>query len=552
MASGASRWEQVAQQADSYETAVAVLLSLLNQDVLRIDGSGGDGGRDALFRRDDGTLAIYEMKSFTGRLDHSRRRKVENSLARAAEHGPTSWTLVVPIDQSPAELDWFEGLRSRHPFPLSWYGLNWLRARELEQPAFANYYLHEGFWTTHEIMRQLATGQLVAVSDGADAVARVGETVTRLNETEPHYRFSVTAGPNGESISMEPAYPGAETDRPTTLSLKAAFPDTPEGRDARAAWDQFLDFGDPVELTGDHLARVVLDLPAGLGIHNEPPHASALLRFGPRQVPGLSIPARAVIEDEDGRRLASLTVDLQVGHRGRRGAVATGTDRTGSLKIVLRLDQHDRTARTNLSLSPVPDMQPSDRLSLLRFARQARPPHRFQLYLHNKPVGPSVPCGDVSSKTISSSALDDEIALMEKLCEVQRRTGTPFGVPESVSPGDWANILLAHQLLAGQTAEVPPSLSQWTFPRPADLPPVAAALLAVGERVELSLSEPEFSLDICGHPVPLGAAEVTMPGSLITSVTSTDEGTEDIITAQPLAPRARRTVRLFDVPTEGH
>ncbi|MYX15237.1 hypothetical protein GTY67_17885 [Streptomyces sp. SID8374] len=127
MAIGSSRWEQVAQQADAYETAVAVLLNLLDRDILRVDGAGGDGGRDAQFRRDDGTLAIYEMKSFTGRLDRSRRRKVERSLARAAEHGPTSWTLVVPIDPNPAELDWFEGLRSQYPFPLSGYGLNWLR-----------------------------------------------------------------------------------------------------------------------------------------------------------------------------------------------------------------------------------------------------------------------------------------------------------------------------------------------------------------------------------------------------------------------------------------
>lgn len=551
MANGSSRWEQKAQQADAYETAVAVLLSLLNPDVLRVDGTGGDGGRDALFRRDDGTLAIYEMKSFTGRLDFPRRRKVERSLARAAEHGPTSWTLIVPIDPSPAELDWFEGLRSRHPFPLYWCGLNWLRARELEQPAFAHHYLHEGFWATNETMRQIADGQLVFVADGPDAVARVGKTVARLNETEPHYRFSITSGPNGESISMEPAYLGAETDRPTTLSFKAAFPDTPEGRDARAAWEQFLDFGDPVELTGDYLARVVLDLPAGFGIHNEPPHPSALLRLGPSQVPGLSVPARAVIEGEDGRRLASLTVDLQVRHKGRRGAVATGTDRTGSLEIILRLDLQDRTARTNLSLSPAPDMQPSDRLALLTFARRARSPHRFQLYLSNKPVGPSVPCSDVDSDTVSNSVLDEEIALMEKLYEVQRRTGTPFGVPEAISPSDGANILLAYQLLDGQTIEMPPSLSQWTFTRPAELPPAAAAMLVAGERVGLSLSEPDFSIDICGHAVPLGAAEVTMPGARITSVAPADDGTEAILTAQPLAPHARRIVRLLDVPTEG-
>lgn len=551
MASGTSRWELVAQRADDYETAVAVLLNLLNPNVLRVDGVGGDGGRDALFRHADGSLAIYEMKSFTGRMSSARRAKVERSLSRAAEHKPTSWTLVVPIDPNPAELTWFDGLRSRYPFPLSWYGLNWLKARELEQPAFAHYYLHEGgFWTTQEVMHQLADGQLVAVADGPAALARFRETVERLNEIEPHYRFTVTVGPNGENISVEPAYQGAEADRPTTLSLNAAFPDTPAGRDARAAWEQFLDFGDPVELTGDHLTRVVLDLPVGLGIHNDPPHPSALLRFGPSNEPGLIIPARALIEDDDGRRLASLPMDLQVRHRGRRGAVATGTDRTGSLKIILRLDARDQTARISLSMSPTPGLHPSDRLSLLRFARQARAPHRFQLHLRNKPVGPSVPCGDVDNDTVSDRALDDEITLMEDLYEVQRRTGTPFDVPQHISPADRANIRRAHQLLDGLSVEVPPTLTDWSLTRHDDLPGAAGQLLVVGERIELALQESDFSLDIFGQSVPLGRAEVTMPASQITAIAPAEEGGEDIITAQPFTSHKRRTVRLLDATPE--
>jgi hypothetical protein len=33
---------------------------------------------------------------------------------------PDSWTLVVPIDHTKDELTWFDGLRSRYPFPLIW------------------------------------------------------------------------------------------------------------------------------------------------------------------------------------------------------------------------------------------------------------------------------------------------------------------------------------------------------------------------------------------------------------------------------------------------
>ena len=98
------QWETAHVKA-VYEDMVAVLLSTLHPDAERLDGRGGDGGRDVQLR-EDGRKDLFELKSFTGRLgkEQGRRRQVENSLKRAAALNPDSWTLVVPIDPTPDEL----------------------------------------------------------------------------------------------------------------------------------------------------------------------------------------------------------------------------------------------------------------------------------------------------------------------------------------------------------------------------------------------------------------------------------------------------------------
>jgi hypothetical protein len=90
---------------------VSVLLSRELQ-THRVDGSGGDGGKDCYFSDDDGT-DVYELKSFTGRMTQTRRRQIKQSLARAMEQAPRSWTLVVPIDATPSEQAWMSGSGGR-------------------------------------------------------------------------------------------------------------------------------------------------------------------------------------------------------------------------------------------------------------------------------------------------------------------------------------------------------------------------------------------------------------------------------------------------------
>ena len=68
------RWEDLARQ--KFEDMVSVLLSRLHPDSQRIDGKGGDGGRDVqIVHSGDGSIAdAFELKSFAGRVGPVQRK----------------------------------------------------------------------------------------------------------------------------------------------------------------------------------------------------------------------------------------------------------------------------------------------------------------------------------------------------------------------------------------------------------------------------------------------------------------------------------------------
>ena len=125
-------------EPQGYEDIVSVLLSRLHPDAQRIDGKGGDGGRDVqIVSGQDGQITdAFELKSFTGRMTFGRRKQVERSLKRAAALGPAQWTLVVPIDPTPAEEKWFRQLGTGYCFPTRWYGKTWLDGLCTKSPDF--------------------------------------------------------------------------------------------------------------------------------------------------------------------------------------------------------------------------------------------------------------------------------------------------------------------------------------------------------------------------------------------------------------------------------
>ena len=149
------RWEEIERQR--YEDMVSVLLNRLHPEAQRIDGKGGDGGRDVqiVHGQNNQIIHAFELKSFTGRIDKTRPRQVVRSLERAAGLKPVQWTLVVPIDPTPSEDKWFRRLGKDYCFPTKWLGRTWLDEKMSAFPDIRRYFLegvnsdnHSGRTTT--------------------------------------------------------------------------------------------------------------------------------------------------------------------------------------------------------------------------------------------------------------------------------------------------------------------------------------------------------------------------------------------------------------------
>jgi hypothetical protein len=259
------RWETVPQP--TYDDMVAVLLSSLHPQAERLDGSGGDGGRDVQIRHDDGRLDLFELKSFTGRVGWkpNRRGQVERSLKKAAQHNPDSWTLIVPIDHNKEELAWFDGLRRRHPFPLVWSGRTWLDRQMATHPAVVRYYLEDGDSQAMRLLRELNREQANLAGGFPDALERLRVLKQRIDEVVPHYWLDIAMVGDTITMGLRPRYRGAERDHPILINSVFAFPDTPTGEEAAQRLRRALDFGDQVVVEPDYVRDLRVDLPGRLG-----------------------------------------------------------------------------------------------------------------------------------------------------------------------------------------------------------------------------------------------------------------------------------------------
>jgi hypothetical protein len=330
-------WSRLA--SGTYERMVACLLSHQNPEIRRIDGSGGDGGRDCQFEAPDG-LHAFEMKGFPrGRVGTTQRRQVVRSLKRAAKLNPKDWTLITPVDPTPEEWEWFKQLRTTVPFALEWHGLTWLDLEFSQRPFIADYYLGTTAEQVINILRELNEEKGALANGVPDAMSRVQTLVTRANKLDPHYRFKIASDGTTTSVSVIPAYPGAEMDRPITVNAQFMFDTKTEaGRAKHEEFERAFDFGIPAEFEGEFVPEISVDAPAGLGGTFEKPTVS----MGPGQPSSIDpVDLAFTISDPEGKTVAALTVHCVPKSAGRRGVVFHGTDNAGYVNSDVTVDTTD-------------------------------------------------------------------------------------------------------------------------------------------------------------------------------------------------------------------
>ena len=373
------RWDEL--EPRGYEDMVSVLLSRLHSDAQRIDGSGGDGGRDVQIVSTQGDQIVYafELKSMTGRMTPVRRKQVARSLSRAAALGPKQWTLVVPIDPTPSEWHWFQQLGGKYSFPTRWFGKTWLDEKMSAFPDIRRYFI-EG--ASDEVVRRLRElqNEHAIVTDIHDAVARMRTLRERLNEIDPHYRYEISTGTGatnkwpmdvvfavgfaGVRVDAYPKYEGAVKDRPITINAEVVI-----GPDNEAIQNA-LDYGLDVKIPPHLIDRLRVDAPSGLGGSFT---GGEIDLFSTNK--GLSEMITVALDIQDGDNLlASCPIHLNEQTTGLKGSIVRGTDSSGWLKTRVTIDFTTGDFTVHFRLAPKPIL-PSSLVPLCRWLTALYPPH---------------------------------------------------------------------------------------------------------------------------------------------------------------------------------
>lgn len=504
MATGENRvrWDLLDHR--TYEDMVSVLLSRMYPKAVRMDGSGGDEGQDCYWDTDTGRH-VFELKSFTGRVTKSRRAQITRSLDRAAKLGPAHWHLVLPIDPTPGENEWFSGLRDKYTFPLEWRGKTWLDDRIAEHPELHRYFVNGAADEVLERLAELKMEELAFANGVPDAIERLMALSVRLNEIDPYYFFSISIAHNVVSVSIEPRYAGALTDRPIRGTINGSFPDTSQGRAALEAFKDALDFGLPFSLDAEYVESVVLDAPAGLGGTIDNPTIS--MTPSPQQVP---MTMAATVVALDGSSIARLPLQVTDRFSGLDGFELRVSDRSGWFRCTVRARMSDRSLNLIFAMQAEEGILPSELAPAMGFAANLRTPHTLTLEMLDPP-------GILASGLeISSDALvsHDQHTLIENLATLQRHSGVHFDLPQELSADDLREIDEGTRLLRGEMISLPVSEATLSLRPNGEEPAVVRSALESSEPVAI-LIRSDVSVTVARHDLVLGPGAIHYPAATV-------------------------------------
>ena len=444
------RWNEI--EPERYEDMVSVLVSRLHPDAQRIDGKGGDGGRDAqIVREPDNQITdAFELKSFTGRMTSGRRKQVTRSLKRASALGPARWSLVVPIDPTPGEERWFRQLGENYCFPITWFGRTWLDEKMSMFPDIRRYFVEGAKDEVYRLLLELRKEQ-ARVTDVRDAIGRLRTLHERLNEIDPHYRYEISTGKEAADsrptdvvlsasfgdarVDLYPKYAGACEDRPITISVMVAIePGEEVIQDA-------LNYGQELTIPPRMVSSITIDAPAGLGgsfiageIHISP--------IDTRLVEPVTL-ALSIMDGD--RLLAVCPVHLTEHTRGLRGSVVTGNDSTGCLQPRLQVDIAAQELKAEFSLN-LKRAMPAALVPLFRWLGSFRPPNSLTI---RWPSGPETRI-EIRTPFLMDGRLGK---VVEALAYLQDHSGIHWEMTPSLTPKEGHEIVTAATLLKGESID---------------------------------------------------------------------------------------------------
>lgn len=493
-------WSQL--NDEQFESMVACLLKTLFADADKIDGSGGDGGRDVRVMTPTGEL-MYQIKYLQPRLSNAQghRSQVARSLARAAQTNPRDWTLIVPIDLTEGEQIWLQKLGARYSFPVHFHGATWLNAQMAKHPQISRYFLEDNAAEVVRLMTVLQREQAALAGGIADASERISALADQIDLISPFYRVDWSVVGGRRTLEVVPRYRGAEVDSPIVVGVITDFPNTPAGRKAATEYQALIDYGTPVQIRRQHLK--------GIEFHGEPglmpPLVGATVLIGPTE-DDQNFVADAMFEvrDTKGQILATLPIVLSGRTRGNKGVVIKGSESQGVLTIEL-LMRFDGSGSIRLGYKLPDSFYPATVLPVLRFLSCCHPGNSATLSIaRTTPITLHLAGGQLRGASTT-------YRILTALAHVQLRCGTLFPI-STLTKADQAKIWKLDALVRGEPYEF-----QWKPPLAFTIEVTSAAetraLLATMEKPGRYRILTEEQESVAGNLVNAGPCQMTISGA---------------------------------------
>ena len=530
-----ARVEWARLSGDDVEHVVAVMLAREHPWANRIRPSKGDRGLDVVVPRPEiGGVDVYQVKSFAVNLGSGEKRQIAQSFQRVVAHAAetglaiVNWYLVLPLDPTPENIEWFDELTTGAGFGAAWCGLIYLDGLAAKYPDVIDYYLRAGKDRLEAAMadltRILRTGALGGARTGGDddgpltpddVRAGMFSLHAELNRYDPHYRYDFSVDAVRPDVPDQPwlvyasqignehacvtfkvfaRFAEATSERPIPLTIRWKLsPDSPAAERLRD-WTRYgIPFESPLGS-----ADLVLDLPGGLGGEV----TDAAVRLG-ASATGQPYQIRVEVVTPSGDTVASYLLNMNpvtVGLDGT-GARASGEAEQGVFVIEMRLNTDTQITAMSLTSGVVTGRRPAEVLPALRLLAELHPPNELRFA---PPYGPATHAAIPIPDDVSDAAeADVVVSTVEALATIQEHTQVQIMAPDlaALTLRQADTIIRAARLLRGETIT-----GKWDVHRVRVDPTMLAA---GGPAVTVMWDEP-FRVDVGGVEVDLGLRRVQL------------------------------------------
>lgn len=481
-----ARVEWTRQSGEDVEAVVAMLLCTEYPNAWRIRPGRGDGGVDVFVPlSDDRALRdVYQVKKFASNLTSSQKRKIRASFdellksAEAEQWEISSWSLVLPLDPTPANEAWFGQMTADVVFPCRWVGLNRLDLFAAQNPMVIDYYLRDGKDRLQQ-QTDLLASVIARRADRTpgealqplDVRSDLMEIYKAINAYDPHYRYelSMTASPPDGSEANRPgmvaqvAYGSPDgwlliaifarslaalEERPITGEYSVKID---EGSDLDTEYRRYHEFGTPVSLPRGSV-NVRLSLPGGLGILDSDDIDVELSVSPSETAPDERTETELVVAvlSPDESTLAELEVRLVERTRGPAGGTRTVWEGpSGFVRLeILASDYPNLTVNMQVTTDPA-GRRPADIVDSLEFIANLHDPNT---------LGVSTAYGPRQFSAVSTSTTGRErdmsvvrlAKIARALVTIQQHTNKRILFPSSYTGDQAREMIDVAKLLSGE------------------------------------------------------------------------------------------------------